>query len=137
MICWCCHSNSVNTGSRLPICSDVKTRKRWNMVGIDMIRNNRIVTLLSQCITIQNTGCFDGVSSTFTWDTLWKIIMQGEFQQKHLSSVWLNSVCHEIVSYDTIVFYDKVQGRNKVQRWLLLVCCGFFIWKTGQYSCLH
>ena len=38
-----CHSNSVNTGSRLPICSDVKTRKRRNVVGIDMIRNNRIV----------------------------------------------------------------------------------------------
>ena len=81
-----------------------------------MIRNNRIVTLLSQCISIQNTGCFDGVSSTFTWDTLWKIIMQGEFQQKHLSSVGLNSVCHEIVPYVTIVFYDKVQGWNKVQR---------------------
>ena len=40
MICWRCHSNSVNTGSRLPICSDVKTRKRRNVVGIDMIRNN-------------------------------------------------------------------------------------------------
>ena len=38
-----CHSNSVNTGSRLPICSDVKTRKRRNVVGIDMIRNNRIL----------------------------------------------------------------------------------------------
>ena len=36
------HSNSVNTGSRLPICSDVQTRKRRNVVGIDMIRNNRI-----------------------------------------------------------------------------------------------
>jgi hypothetical protein len=32
-----CHSNSVNTGSRLPICSDVKTRKRRNVVGIDML----------------------------------------------------------------------------------------------------
>ena len=32
----------INTGSRLPICSDVKTRKRRNVVGIDMIRNNRI-----------------------------------------------------------------------------------------------
>ena len=42
MICWHCHSNSVNTGSRLPICSAVKTRKRWNVVGIDMIRNNHI-----------------------------------------------------------------------------------------------
>ena len=43
LICWRCQSNSVNTGSRLPICSDVKTRKRRNVVGIDMIRNNRIV----------------------------------------------------------------------------------------------
>jgi hypothetical protein len=42
MICWRCHSNSVNTGSHLPICSDVETRKRRNVVGIDMIRNNRI-----------------------------------------------------------------------------------------------
>jgi hypothetical protein len=42
MICWRCHSNSVNTGSRLPICSDVKTRKRGNVGGIDMIRNNHI-----------------------------------------------------------------------------------------------
>jgi hypothetical protein len=44
-----CHSNSVNTGSRLPISSDVKTRKRRNVVGIDMIRNNRIgfVTVLT------------------------------------------------------------------------------------------
>ena len=38
---WRCHSNSVNTGSRLPNISDVKTRKRRNMIGIDMIRNNR------------------------------------------------------------------------------------------------
>jgi hypothetical protein len=43
MICWRCHSNSVNTGSRLPICSNVKIRKRRNVVGIDMFRNNRIV----------------------------------------------------------------------------------------------
>jgi hypothetical protein len=40
------HCDSVNTGSRLPICSDVKTRKRRNVVGIDMIRNNRIGCLL-------------------------------------------------------------------------------------------
>jgi hypothetical protein len=42
IICWRCHSNSVNTGSRLPYLSDVKTRKRQNVVRIDMIRNNRI-----------------------------------------------------------------------------------------------
>ena len=52
MICWRCHSNSVNTGSRLPICSDVKTRKRGNVVGIDMIRNNRITCLQYATITI-------------------------------------------------------------------------------------
>ena len=44
MICWRCHSNSVYTGSRLPNILDVKTRNRWNMVGIDMIRNKRIVS---------------------------------------------------------------------------------------------
>ena len=38
MICWRCHSNSVNTGSRLSICSDVKTRKRRNVVGIRLFR---------------------------------------------------------------------------------------------------
>jgi hypothetical protein len=48
MICWCCHSNSVNTGSRLPRGSDVKTRKRRNVVGIDMIRNNRIGLVVSE-----------------------------------------------------------------------------------------
>ena len=42
MICWRCHSNSVNYGSRLPSSSDIKTRKGRNVVGIDMIRNNRI-----------------------------------------------------------------------------------------------
>jgi hypothetical protein len=44
-ICGCQHhqSNSVNTGSHLPRNSDVKTRKRRNVVGIDMIRNNCIV----------------------------------------------------------------------------------------------
>ena len=35
----------IDTGSSMPICSDVKTRKRRNVVGIDMIRNNRIVLL--------------------------------------------------------------------------------------------
>jgi hypothetical protein len=39
MICWRCHSNSVNTGSSLPYLSDVQTRNRRNVVGIDMIRN--------------------------------------------------------------------------------------------------
>jgi hypothetical protein len=33
---------SVNTGSRLPNISDVKTWKRRSMVGIDMIRYNRV-----------------------------------------------------------------------------------------------
>ena len=35
MICWRCHSNSLNTGSRLPYLSDVKTRKRRNVVGTE------------------------------------------------------------------------------------------------------
>jgi len=30
--------------------------------------------------------------------------------------IGLNSVRREIVSYVTIVFYDKVRGRNKAQR---------------------
>jgi hypothetical protein len=38
VICLCCHRNNINTGSRLPNISDTKTRKRWNMIRIDMIR---------------------------------------------------------------------------------------------------
>ena len=33
-----------------PICSDVKTRKRRNVVGIDMIQSNRIVVHLFSCL---------------------------------------------------------------------------------------
>ncbi len=47
-----CHRNSVNTRSLLPICSDVKTRKRWNVIGIDMIRNNRIAPKWVQCLRV-------------------------------------------------------------------------------------
>jgi hypothetical protein len=43
----------------------------------------------------------------------------------------------EIVSYVIIVFYDKVRGRNKAQRWLLLVCCGFFFWKRYNRTHFH
>ena len=49
MICWRCHSNSVNTGSRLSNIWDVKTRKRRNVVRIDMIQNNRIVMYCWTC----------------------------------------------------------------------------------------
>jgi hypothetical protein len=52
MICWRCHSNSVNTRSRLPISSDVKTRKRRNVVGIDIIRNNRIPDIFHNSIRL-------------------------------------------------------------------------------------
>jgi hypothetical protein len=53
------------------------------------------------------------------------------------NSVGLNSVHREIVSSVTIVFYDKVRGRNKEQRWLPLVCCGFFIWKRYNRTHFH
>jgi hypothetical protein len=39
------NSNSVKTGSRLSYFSDVKKRKRRNVVGINMIRNNRKIAL--------------------------------------------------------------------------------------------
>ena len=45
--CWRCHNNIINTGSHLKSISDVKTRKRRNVVGIDMIRNNRIRTFFA------------------------------------------------------------------------------------------
>jgi hypothetical protein len=41
-VCWCCHGNSANIRSCLPNISDVKTQKRRNMIGIDMIRNKHI-----------------------------------------------------------------------------------------------
>jgi len=66
MICWRCHSYSVNTGSRLPYLSDVKTRKRRNAVGIDMIRNNRIVRLyytMSTCNRIQYVFFFKFINN--------------------------------------------------------------------------
>jgi hypothetical protein len=43
MICWRCHSNIVNTGSRVPNILDARTWTTRNMIGIDMIQNNRIV----------------------------------------------------------------------------------------------
>ena len=42
LICWRCHGNGVSTVSRLPNISEVKTRNRRNMIGIDMIPNNHI-----------------------------------------------------------------------------------------------
>ena len=60
------------------------------------------------------------------------------------SRVWLNSVHREILSSVIIVFYDKVRGRNKAQRWLILVCWDFSFEKdtighnfTGHYYVLH
>jgi hypothetical protein len=46
----------VVTGSRLPICSDVKTIKRRNVVGFDMIRNNRIDFELKLYFDIADNG---------------------------------------------------------------------------------
>ena len=43
LICWRCHSNGVNTRSCLPNISDIKTRKKRNMIRIDMIWNKCIV----------------------------------------------------------------------------------------------
>ena len=39
------HSNSVKTGTNLPNISDVKTWKRRNIIGMDLIQYNRIVSL--------------------------------------------------------------------------------------------
>jgi len=51
--------------------------------------------------------------------------------------VGLNSVHREILSSVIIVFYDKVRGRNKAQRWLHSVWWGFFIWKRYNRTQLH
>jgi hypothetical protein len=54
--CWRCHSNTVDTRSRLPICPDVKTRKRRNVVGIDMIRNKHIEYFIASNSIVQFTS---------------------------------------------------------------------------------
>ena len=64
MICWLCHSNSVTTGSSLPNISAVKTRKRRNMIGIDIIRSNRINCLITIAIAI------------FKWTFNWMYLTQ-------------------------------------------------------------
>jgi hypothetical protein len=58
MICWRCHSNSVNTGSSLPKISDVMTRKRRNVIGIDMIRSNRIARSIILYWWFHLASCF-------------------------------------------------------------------------------
>jgi hypothetical protein len=68
MMCWRCHSNSVNTRNRLPICSDVKTRNRRNVVGIDMIRNNRIKYFIANNRILQFTSR-NSVTSLFSLAT--------------------------------------------------------------------
>ena len=50
MICLLCHSNSVNTRSSLPNISNIMTRKKRNVIGINMIQNNRIISVL--CIKV-------------------------------------------------------------------------------------
>ena len=67
MICWRCHNKSVNTGSRLLI-SNVKTRKRPNMIGIDMIRNKRIKKIFLSVIIINYVIIFiNFYESSFCW----------------------------------------------------------------------
>ena len=76
MICWCCHSYSVNTGSRLPICSDVRTRKGRKVVGIDMIRNNRIgmdQNNLLSCIFFYYTCSYHWVNLWTKWNPVLQI----------------------------------------------------------------
>ena len=67
MICWRCHNKSVNTGSRLLI-SNIKTRKRPNMIGIDMIRNKRIKKIFLSVIIINYVIIFiNFYESSFCW----------------------------------------------------------------------
>jgi hypothetical protein len=78
MISWRCHSNSVNTGSRLPICSDVKTRKRRNVVGIDMIRNNRIDVLRK----VDSFFCYIVITSSILIRWWWYLFDTDSFSRK-------------------------------------------------------
>ena len=70
IICWRCHSNSVNTGSRLAYLSDVKTRKRrtwseliwfettvletFNNIDTNILRSSSLLAypLRNICVTI-------------------------------------------------------------------------------------
>ena len=56
LICRGCHSNSVDTGSSLPNISDVKIRKRRNMIGIDMIRTSVLHRMVLKKKLTANTG---------------------------------------------------------------------------------
>ena len=68
MICWRCHNKSVNTGSRLLNISDFKTRKRPNMIGIDMIRNKRIKKICLSVIIVNYVIIFiNFYESSFCW----------------------------------------------------------------------
>jgi hypothetical protein len=86
MICWRCHSNSVNTGSRLLSISDVKTRKRRNVVGIDMIRNNRIRFGLGFMVL---SATFNNISAILWWSVVFveETRVLGENRQP-LASHW-------------------------------------------------
>ena len=81
MICWRCHSNSVNTGSRLPSISDLKTRRKRNVVGIDMIRNNVL--------------CLYNISINqwlVTWSKYgWTRYYQGT-KKNYLTELWLDTM---------------------------------------------
>jgi hypothetical protein len=96
-------------------------------VFIYILSSSRSITILntSVLITILSTSVLITILSTSVLNTILS------------ASVGLNSVHREIVSYVIIVFYDKVRGRNKAQRRLLLVCCGFFIWKRYNRTHFH
>ena len=80
---------------------------------------------------------FQSVLESVIFYTRLAPICQKKNKKKPSGSVGLNSVRREILSSVTIVFYDKVRGRNKAQRWLLLICWGFFIWKRYNRTHFH
>ena len=79
LICWRCHSNSVKTGGLLSICSDVKTRKRRNVIRIDTIRNNCIVFAPSKffeiLVKILHSGEFWVFIRLFKGEFLWHALL--------------------------------------------------------------
>ena len=107
MTCWRCHSNSVNTGSSLPSISDVKTRKRWNVVEIDMIRNNRIVCIMSRQLCKLYHYSTLGI---LLWYSLhkWLEMIQKQLYQHKMFIMCTKLFCVRIIT--TVDVYNNVKN---------------------------
>jgi hypothetical protein len=119
IICWRCHSNIINTGSCLTNSSDVKTRKRPNVVGIDMIRNNRIA-----CHEHLKATGPDRIPGHLLKEAAKEItpaltfIFQASINQSKISSDWITAIVAPVFKKE-----DRGQPSNYMHISLTLICC--------------